>query len=48
VTRAKKQTNCSRSVVYSSGSQTFMGRGPLGEYLLYRDPWLMQYHGHGT
>jgi len=37
---------------YTSGSQTFMSRGPLlsltGEYLIYRDTWVMQYHGIAT
>jgi len=35
-----------------SGSQTFMSRDPLlrltGEYLIYRDTWVMQYHGKAT
>jgi len=35
-----------------SGSQTSMSRGPLltliGEYLIYRDTWVMQYHGEAT
>jgi len=38
--------------VQPSGSQTFMSRGPLlsltGEYLWYRDIWVMQYHGKAT
>jgi len=36
----------------SSVFQTFMSRGPLrsltGEYLIYRDTWIMQYHAEDT
>jgi len=38
--------------LYNSGSQTFMSRGPIlsstGEYLIYRDTWVMQSHGKAT
>jgi len=38
--------------VQPSGSQMFMSHGPLlslaGEYLTYRDTWVMQYHGKAT
>jgi len=37
---------------HGSGSQTFMSRGPFlsltGEYLIYRDTWVLQYHGEST
>jgi len=37
---------------WTSGSQTFMSHGPLlrltGEYLIYRDTWVMQYHSKAT
>jgi len=39
-------------ISYNSVSQTFMSRGPLlsltGEYLIYRDTCVMQYHGKAT
>jgi len=38
--------------VKPSCSQTFMRRGPIlsltGEYLIYLDTWVMQYHGKST
>jgi len=38
--------------VKPSCSQTFMRRGPIlsltGEYLIYLDTWVMQYHGKAT
>jgi len=38
--------------VQPSGSQTLMSRVPLlsltGDYLIYRDTWIMQYHRKAT
>jgi len=37
---------------WTSGSQTSVSNGLLlrltGEYLIYRDTWVMQYHGEAT